>query len=99
MLEEAWGKAWSWSPLSPILKLLKYDKRPIYIVQEKTKVSLDAVKHGKAGLDKRRKGLLDRVPNQGDDAEVKPDSLDIKDLACVKGFECLGLYGQGICLG
>ena len=46
-----------------------------------TQVSLDAVKHGKAGLDKRRKGLLDRVPHQGDSAEFVPGSLEMKDLA------------------
>ena len=44
-------------------------------------VSLDALKHGKAGLDKRRKGMLNRVPKQGDDADFAIGILNIKDLA------------------
>lgn len=46
-----------------------------------TQVSLDDVKHGRAGLNKRRKGLLERVPNQNDNADFPPESLEMKDLA------------------
>lgn len=57
------------------------DKTIVLSSAHSTQVSLDAVKHGKAGLDKRRKGLLDRVPNQNDSAEFPVNSLEMKDLA------------------
>ena len=57
------------------------DKTIVLSSTHSTQVSLDAVKHGKAGLDKRRKGLLDRVPNQNDSAEFPVNSLEMKDLA------------------
>ena len=57
------------------------DKTIVLSSTHSTQVSLDAVKHGKAGLDKRRKGLLDRVPNQNDSAEFPVGSLEMKDLA------------------
>ena len=57
------------------------DKTIVLSSTHSTLVSLDAVKHGKAGLDKRRKGLLDRVPNQNDSAEFPVGSLEMKDLA------------------
>ena len=47
------------------------DKTIVLSSTHSTQVSLDAVKHGKAGLDNRRKGLLDRVPNQNDSAECR----------------------------
>jgi len=57
------------------------DKTIVLSSTHSTQVSLDAVKHGKAGLDKRRKGLLDRVPNQNDSAEFPVNSLEMEDLA------------------
>ena len=46
-----------------------------------TRVSLDAVKHGKAGLDARRTALLSKVPESNDWAEFKHESLEMIDLA------------------
>lgn len=57
------------------------DEQVVLSSSHSTRVSLESVKQGKAGLDQRRKGLLDRVPNQGDDAEFEPRSLEMKDLA------------------
>ena len=46
-----------------------------------TQVSLNAVKYGKAELNERRKRMLARVPNQGDDSDFPVNSLEMKDLA------------------
>ena len=46
-----------------------------------TRVSLEAVRQGKAGLDGHRKSMLERAPEPGDDAVFEAGTLDIKDLA------------------
>ena len=46
-----------------------------------TEVSLMSVRVKKAGLDKRRKGMLGKVPDHGDHADFALGILDIKDLA------------------
>lgn len=57
------------------------DKTIVLSSTHSTQISLDAIRHGKAGLNEHRKGLLDRVPNQGDDAEFEAGSIELKDLA------------------
>lgn len=46
-----------------------------------TQTSLDAIRKGEAGLNERRKKLLERVPNSNDWAALKRDSVTIKDIA------------------
>lgn len=46
-----------------------------------TRISLYAVRQGKAGLDEHRKKILDRIPNSGDWACFEHDSIVLKDLA------------------
>lgn len=46
-----------------------------------TKVSLDAIRSGKAGLDAHRQIMLFRVPNSGDWGRFEHGSLELKDLA------------------
>lgn len=46
-----------------------------------TKISLEAIRNGDAGLTDRRRNLLSRVPNSNDWAAFKKDSISIKDLA------------------
>lgn len=46
-----------------------------------TKVSLDAVKRGRAGLDKRRQAMLDRVPDSGNWERFDVGFLEMIDIA------------------
>ena len=46
-----------------------------------TQRSLEAIRIGKAGLDKHRKRILERVPDVGDWAKFNRSSLELKDLA------------------
>ena len=45
------------------------------------KVSLEAVRSGKAGLDAHRQKMLDRVPETSDWARFELNSIELKDLA------------------
>ena len=45
------------------------------------KTSLDAIRRGDAGLNAHRQMMLNRVPEIGDFASFKLDSLEVKDLA------------------
>ena len=45
------------------------------------KVSLEAVRSGKAGLDAHRQKMLDRVPETGDWAKFELNSIELRDLA------------------
>lgn len=47
---------------------------------ESTRISLEAVRLGEAGLNQHRQSLLNRVPNQNDWAALKRDSVTIKDI-------------------
>ena len=46
-----------------------------------TKVSLESIRLGKAGLDAHRQVMIIRVPNTGDWARFEHGSLELKDLA------------------
>jgi len=46
-----------------------------------TKISLEAIRVGKAGLDAHRQIMLIRIPDTGDWASFKHESLELKDLA------------------
>lgn len=46
-----------------------------------TQTSLEAIRKGEAGLNERRKKLLERVPNSDDWAAFEKDSITIKDIA------------------
>lgn len=46
-----------------------------------TKISLEAIRVGKAGLDAHRLIMLIRIPDTGDWASFKHESLELKDLA------------------
>ena len=46
-----------------------------------TKISLEAIRNGEAGLNEKRKKLLERVPNSNDWAALDRDSVTIKDIA------------------
>ena len=46
-----------------------------------TKLSLEAIRNGDAGLTDKRLNLLKRAPNSNDWAAFKKDSITIKDLA------------------
>ena len=48
---------------------------------ESTRISLEAIRNGEAGLNTHRQELLNRVPNQNDWATLKRDSVSIKDIA------------------
>lgn len=48
---------------------------------ESTRISLEAVRLGEAGLNQHRQSLLNRVPNQNDWAALQRDSVTIKDIA------------------
>ena len=48
---------------------------------ESTRISLEAVRLGEAGLNQHRQSLLNRVPNQNDWAALPRDSVTIKDIA------------------
>lgn len=45
------------------------------------KRSLDSIRQGKAGLDKRRQGLLSRLPSSGDYIKLDKDTISTRDLA------------------
>lgn len=46
-----------------------------------TKKSLEAIRNGDAGLNERRKAILERVPNSNDWAAFEHESIKNKDLA------------------
>lgn len=46
-----------------------------------TQTSLEAIRKGEAGLNERRKKLLERVPNSNDWAALEKGSVTIKDIA------------------
>lgn len=46
-----------------------------------TQTSLEAIRKGEAGLNEKRKRLLERVPSSNDWAAVEKDSVSIKDIA------------------
>ena len=46
-----------------------------------TKISLEAIRKGEAGLTEHRKKLLDRVPNSDDWAAFSWNSVSVKDIA------------------
>ena len=46
-----------------------------------TRISLEAIRDGEAGLNERRKKMLTRVPDRGDYASFKRDTIELKDLA------------------
>ena len=48
---------------------------------ESTRISLEAVRLGEAGLNQHRQGLLNRVSNSGDWVALKLDSVTVKDIA------------------
>lgn len=48
---------------------------------ESTRISLESVRLGEAGLNKHRQGLLNRVPNQNDWSALMKDSVTVKDIA------------------
>lgn len=50
-------------------------------------ISLESIRLGEAGLTKRRENLLNRVPNEGDYAAFKKDSITIEDLAYLSAQE------------
>lgn len=45
------------------------------------RISLQAVRNGKAGLDGHRQAILNRVPGQGDWAKFELETIMLKDLA------------------
>ncbi|MBQ8085485.1 MAG: hypothetical protein IJ232_05205 [Lachnospiraceae bacterium] len=64
-----------------------------------TAVSLAAIRDGRAKLNEHRKALLDRVPNQGNDAKFVSGFIDVKDLAyltAATGDEFALLRGKDI---
>lgn len=46
-----------------------------------TRISLKAIREGNAGLNAKRRTILDRVPNSNDWAAFPKDSISIKDIA------------------
>lgn len=46
-----------------------------------TRISLEAIRNGDAGLTEHRKQILARVPNSNDWASLERDSVSIKDIA------------------
>lgn len=48
---------------------------------ESTRISLEAVRLGEAGLNQHRQALLNRVPNQNDWVALSKDSVTVKDVA------------------
>ena len=48
---------------------------------ESTKISLDAIRKGEAGLNEKRRKLLERVPNSNEWAALELNSVTIKDIA------------------
>ncbi len=51
------------------------------------RISLESIRLGEAGLTKRRENFLNRVPNEGDYAAFKKDSITIEDLAYLSAQE------------
>ena len=45
------------------------------------RISLESIRTGRAGLDARRKRILEKIPNPGDDAVFPLGTVDLKDLA------------------
>lgn len=48
---------------------------------ESTRISLEAVRLGEAGLNQHRQGLLNRVPNQNDWVALEKNRVTVKDIA------------------
>lgn len=48
---------------------------------ESTRISLEAIRMGEAGLNKHRQGLLNRVQNCGDWVAMPRESISVKDIA------------------
>lgn len=48
---------------------------------ESTRISLEAIRKGDAGLNEKRRKLLERVPNSNDWAALELSSVTIKDIA------------------
>ena len=48
---------------------------------ESTKISLDAIRKGEAGLNEKRRKLLERVPNSNEWAALELNSVTIKGIA------------------
>lgn len=48
---------------------------------ESTRISLEAIRKGEAGLNERRRKLLESVPCSNDWAALELDSVTIKDIA------------------
>lgn len=48
---------------------------------ESTRISLEAVRLGEAGLNQHRQGLLNRVPNSGDWVALDRERVTVKDIA------------------
>lgn len=46
-----------------------------------TRTSLEAIRHGEAGLNEKRKSILARVPCSGDWATFERDMISIRDIA------------------
>lgn len=48
---------------------------------ESTRISLEAVRLGEAGLNQHRQGLLNRVPKQNDWVALERETVTVKDIA------------------
>lgn len=48
---------------------------------ESTKISLEAIRRGDAGLSERRRNILNRVPNSNDWSAFELENISIKDIA------------------
>ena len=62
-----------------------------------TQISLEAIRDGNAGLTAHRQVMLDRVPEIGDSATFRYDSLELIDLAyltAMTGHEFAILHGR-----
>lgn len=58
------------------------NQEPIRLASTKSmRTSLEAIRNGSANLNKKRAALLARVPNTGDWAATKKDSISMKDLS------------------
>gem|GEM_PF-2687165 len=51
-----------------------------------TRISLDNIRKGDAGLNKHREALLNRVPNQNEWAKFEKNEIEIKDLAYLSAW-------------
>ena len=64
---------------------------------ESTKISLEAIRKGDAGLSERRRNILNRVPNSNDWSTFEKDTISIKDIAYLSaatGHEFVLLRGK-----